>query len=638
MSQRLTTRLFAAFAAVIVVLGTFAVTVGFVVVERTVVREARASLRMDLRAAVDTVDTLREQWTLLTDVLGRGRRVASALEAPRTLETRRDLEAIRLQAGFDVFEIVDLEGRVLVRSTAPYFRDDIVSHAVVRDALAGRTSGGFVELDEDELAREGDELARRARDGRGLLLVAAAPAFDARGGRAGAVVAGVLVDGSERMARRLAAGAIAKPGEPIDEVAAPRDVVAIFHHEACALTTATGERAGGPTQAPAMPDSMREAVLDRNEPWFSGDRWTEDWLSAAMPITTSDGVPCGAIVVRSPSARFTALRWSLAGAYGAIAAAAIAITLAVSHVLARRLALPLARLSAAATRIAEGDLKLAVDDPRGDDEVASLTRAFSRMTRALAERDAHLKAKQEELAGANRSLTAANEAYLNMLGFVSHELKNVLGTISWSAHALDDGLVGAFEPRQAQLIGAIRRAVDRALALCRNYLDLARIENGTLELAKTRCELLADVVQPVVDELGDATRAVGMRVAVEAGHEAVVDGDVTLLRIVVRNLLGNALRYGRRGTEIRVRCGASERGAEIVVRNEGEGLEREQLDRLFGKFTRFERGGSGLGLFIVREIVERHGGTVKADSQRGEWISFTVTIPCAVGGTSGQST
>lgn len=638
MSQRLTTRLFAAFAAIVVAFAAFAIVVGFVIVERTVVREARASLRLDLRAAVDAVDTLRDQWTLLADVLGRGRRVASALDAPRTLETIRDLEAIRLQAEFDVFEIVDLEGRVLVRSTPPYSQEDFVSHAVVREALAGRTNGGFIELDEADLAREGAGLAARARDGQGLLLLAAAPAFDAQGGRAGAVVAGVLVDGSESMARRLAAGAIAKPGKPMDELAPSRDVVAIYHREACALTTATDERAGGPRQAPAMPASMRDAVLDRNESWFSGDRWTEDWLAAAMPITTANGFPCGAIVVRSPRARFATLRWSLAGAYGANAAVAIVLMLAVSHRLAGRLAAPLARLSAAAARIEEGNWSLAVEDPRDDDEVATLTRAFSRMTRSLAANDAQIRVKQAELAGANRSLTAANEAYLNMLGFVSHELKNVLGTISWSAHALDDGLVGAFEPRQAQLIGAIRRAVDRALALCRNYLDLARIENGTLELARARCDLLTDVVQPVVDELGDATRAVGMRVAVEAGREAVVSGDVTLLRIVLRNLLGNALRYGRRGTEIRVRCGLAECGAEIFVWNEGEGLEREQLERLFGKFTRFERGGSGLGLFIVREIVERHGGTVTADSKRGEWISFTVIIPSAIDATWGQST
>jgi signal transduction histidine kinase len=112
-----------------------------------------------------------------------------------------------------------------------------------------------------------------------------------------------------------------------------------------------------------------------------------------------------------------------------------------------------------------------------------------------------------------------------------------------------------------------------------------------------------------------------------------VAGDPALLRIVYKNLVGNALKYGREGGCFRLGCAREDASLRLEVWNEGRGLSREQLSRLFGKFVRFhderdtDRKGTGLGLFITKEIVEKHGGRIWAESQEGQWIRFLFTLP-----------
>ena len=99
------------------------------------------------------------------------------------------------------------------------------------------------------------------------------------------------------------------------------------------------------------------------------------------------------------------------------------------------------------------------------------------------------------------------------------------------------------------------------------------------------------------------------------------------------NLLSNAAKYGRNGGAIRI--DASERDGEVQVSvwNEGEGIRKEDLQKLFGKFSRLDRPsaksrkGTGLGLFVSREIIEKHGGRIWAESEAGKWAKFSFTVP-----------
>jgi signal transduction histidine kinase len=149
--------------------------------------------------------------------------------------------------------------------------------------------------------------------------------------------------------------------------------------------------------------------------------------------------------------------------------------------LSSRLTRPIRELATVVEGLGRADFTVQAPEPSSNDELGDLARAFNRMARQLDEHERRLKATNAELEQANQRLSERNAGYLNMLGFVSHELKNVLGTITWSAQSLDDGLVGPLKPPQAQLVHAIRTSTCAALDMSRNYLDLARLESGRLE-------------------------------------------------------------------------------------------------------------------------------------------------------------
>jgi len=111
-----------------------------------------------------------------------------------------------------------------------------------------------------------------------------------------------------------------------------------------------------------------------------------------------------------------------------------------------------------------------------------------------------------------------------------------------------------------------------------------------------------------------------------------VSGDKELLRIVYKNFIDNAVKYGREGGTIRLGFMKSAENYAFEVWNDGDGLVPDKLAQLFGKFVRLHRDkdttrSTGLGLFITKDIIEKHGGSVRAESREGEWISFTFTLP-----------
>jgi signal transduction histidine kinase len=116
-------------------------------------------------------------------------------------------------------------------------------------------------------------------------------------------------------------------------------------------------------------------------------------------------------------------------------------------------------------------------------------------------------------------------------------------------------------------------------------------------------------------------------------EDLVLNGDPNLLRVVYDNVLSNAVRYGQEGGDIVL--GAQQRADEVIltVRNDGEGIPPEKMALLFKKFSRLDssehagKRGTGLGLYICREIVEKHGGEMWAESQVGKWAEFVFTVP-----------
>jgi PAS domain S-box-containing protein len=230
-----------------------------------------------------------------------------------------------------------------------------------------------------------------------------------------------------------------------------------------------------------------------------------------------------------------------------------------------------------------------------------------------------------------RSATKARD---EMLGVVSHDLRNPVAAIGMCVRALR-----ALPPLDAaahdDIVNAIADAVEWMERLIRDLLDVANIEAGKLALEQ-HVEEVKPIVESAVAMFARIAEARGVRLVAELppGLPAV-DGDTARLVQALSNLLANAVAHTGAGGAVTVGARNHDGAVEIVVRDTGSGIAADELPQIFERHWRStasaRRGGSGLGLAIVRGIVTAHGGKVWAESRLGSGSSFYVTLPAAAG-------
>lgn len=227
----------------------------------------------------------------------------------------------------------------------------------------------------------------------------------------------------------------------------------------------------------------------------------------------------------------------------------------------------------------------------------------------------------------------ATRARDDVLAIVSHDLRNPLNTIHMSTAFLLDVLAepGAVAPLIPQL-QLIRRATARANALIQDLLDVSRIESGTLAVDPSLTSA-AGLLNDAVLELEPLVTDKGLRFEHEwIGDDAEVPADRGRIAQVFSNLVGNAVKFTPNGGVVRVTGRRLESRVEYVVSDTGAGIAPDHVPHLFDRFwmaTKASRGGAGLGLFIVKGIIESHGGSVHVESVPGAGTTFRFTIPGA---------
>ncbi len=232
-------------------------------------------------------------------------------------------------------------------------------------------------------------------------------------------------------------------------------------------------------------------------------------------------------------------------------------------------------------------------------------------------------------------LAAANSAYMEMLGFVAHELKNPVASMVLDGHLMLEGYVGDLTQAQRNKVERIIAKGEFLLGLVRDYMDLAFVEGAGLKVdPKAGMDLVADALEPAIDIIRPQIEAKGMRLETDWPKDGLtVDGDPDLLRIVAVNLVGNAVKYGNESGLLRVTAARADGGFRMSVWNEGPGFPESQRARLFRKFSRLQtpellkQKGTGVGLYTVARIVRLHGGRVMAESEPGKWAEFSIEIP-----------
>jgi signal transduction histidine kinase len=243
----------------------------------------------------------------------------------------------------------------------------------------------------------------------------------------------------------------------------------------------------------------------------------------------------------------------------------------------------------------------------------------------------------EQLAAANAELAALDELRTKLLQDVSHELRSPLALVRGYAGLLRDAQLGDVTHEQVEALDIIDQRADLITKLIGDILAAEQISPKTLELGPVDiAQLCANAVEGMRLVHHDA--GVTFELDLQA-EECWVHGDRNRLSQVLDNLLGNAAKFSPDGGMITVRARLTDDGKRVVVTvtDEGIGIAADRLPHLFERFYQGDRmvkhrfGGTGLGLYIVKQIIEAHGGTVSVESHEGEGSTFSFALTVGEG-------
>jgi len=243
--------------------------------------------------------------------------------------------------------------------------------------------------------------------------------------------------------------------------------------------------------------------------------------------------------------------------------------------------------------------------------------------------------RENEAARRAGELKTALETRHRFYASMSHELRTPVNAIVGYSELLLDGIYGELSPVQAKILRRSLRAASHLQELVNDLLDLARIEEGRLDLRAEAVDIdalveeLLDSVQPLADE-----RALELRHETEPGTPGIVS-DPRRIRKILLHLLTNAIKYGGRGPitihsgRAVPRDGSAGDGVYIEVIDHGAGIDPDELERIFSEFVRQrdDGDGTGLGLSIARGLSRALGGMLEAESTPGEGSTFRLTLP-----------
>ncbi|KQW43379.1 hypothetical protein ASD88_15025 [Pelomonas sp. Root662] len=246
--------------------------------------------------------------------------------------------------------------------------------------------------------------------------------------------------------------------------------------------------------------------------------------------------------------------------------------------------------------------------------------------------DAALRANEARYRELSRALAESNRAKDEFLATLAHELRNPLAAISNALALQQHGQHS--EHILASSRGIIERQVVQMVRLIDDLLDLSRLTRGIVELKREPLSLLGVVRQAVEASRPGVEQAGHRLLSTLPAQDCVVEADETRLIQVLSNLINNAAKFTPRGGTVEVGLSCEDGAAVLTVRDDGIGIPPEMLDRVFDMFTQVQRshahvgGGLGIGLTLVRQLVERHGGSVAVHSAGpNQGSEFVVRLP-----------
>lgn len=365
--------------------------------------------------------------------------------------------------------------------------------------------------------------------------------------------------------------------------------------------------------AAASPTVSRDMIEKFGTEYFTvstvGDLFASPQYAAATPILMPEDVCIGYVIVGMPADGLFVYLHDTLQTYLMSALLVLLAATVIIYVMSYQLVKPLREMAIATRRFAEGDFSYRVK-VRGKDEIAELGTALNNMA---------------------VELSATENMSRSFIANVSHELKTPMTTISGFVDGILDGTIPP--DRQQHYLTIVSDEVRRLSRLVRSMLDLSRIDNDTVslkpvpfDLTETVCSVLLSFEQRIdekrvtIDGLSDCERTMVM-------------GDYDLIGQVLYNLLDNAVKFVNEDGVISVNIRRADGRVYCAVRNSGAGLAPEELPRVFERFYKTDRSrsldksGVGLGLYIVKTVINLHKGEIYVRSMQGEYCEFEFWLP-----------
>ena len=339
--------------------------------------------------------------------------------------------------------------------------------------------------------------------------------------------------------------------------------------------------------------------------------YEEERFVSAVPIVDANGYGVGIVIVSTPMAQVTQILQKISDTYLFVSVLAVLLAVVIMSIVARRQSKPLRDMAKAANDFAHGNLDARVQvDPKSSDEVQDLALAFNNMASNL---------QQSEY---QRQEFVAN---------VSHELKTPMTTISGFVDGMLDGTIPP--ERHKHYMQMVSDETKRLSRLVRSMLDISRLQDQDIpEEKKSRFELqeLAGQVLITFEQKIDAKH---LNVDVDfPGHPTYTRAGPDYITQVIYNLLDNAVKFCPEGGNLGLKIKTGTTKLYVSVSNSGETIPQAELPLVFDRFHKLDksrsqnRDGWGLGLYIVRTIVCRHGEDISVTNQNGI-TTFTFTLP-----------
>lgn len=229
----------------------------------------------------------------------------------------------------------------------------------------------------------------------------------------------------------------------------------------------------------------------------------------------------------------------------------------------------------------------------------------------------------EKLAEANRMKT-------EFVRIVSHQLRSPVTNLSWAVDSLLSGDLGRIAGDQLEYFKILKENNSRMKELIKDLLLTSRIEEGTLPVQKEAASLV-EIIKSLISESLPFARASNIEIEFNFAQSLPkIFTDPQQIKVVIENLLDNAIRYAGRRGKIKISLDKKEKDIYFKIQDNGVGIPREDQKYIFQKFFRSRsknRGGSGLGLFIAKSVIEKLGGKIWFNSEEGKNTTFYFTLP-----------